>query len=468
MSTISSTSLPDPEAIDELFDRVNTILGDHSLVKSEPVPGAGFVPRQPRSLREANVSPNVMERIIMRFLLQASILAGLRIATQLRLPFKLVEPVLKQLRQEKHIELSGTTTAGDSEFVLTNTGRERARQYVAECSYFGAAPVPLADYAASVKAQSPSSQQISIHYLHRAFRGLTISDAMLSRLGPALRAGRGLFLYGQAGNGKTTIAERITEAFGSTIWIPRAVAVDSDVIRIFDPTVHVEAEEFNANPGLLDSQDIDRRWVRIRRPTIISGGELTMRELEIQINPTSRVCEAPLQVKSNCGTLVIDDFGSQRMPVEELLNRWIIPLEKRHDYLNLPTGKKVQFPFDQLMIFSTNLEPGDLVDAAFLRRIPYKIEVPDPTEEQFRLLFETVADGLGVPNNPEALQYLIEKHYRRAGRPFRACQPRDLLQQVRYYCLFHEIQIEMSHESLDAAVLNYFSIMQPVKSSPLN
>ena len=468
MSTISSTSLPDPEAIDELFDRVNTILGDHSLVKSEPVPGAGFVPRQPRSLREANVSPNVMERIIMRFLLQASILAGRRIATQLRLPFKLVEPVLKQLRQEKHIELSGTTTAGDSEFVLTNTGRERARQYVAECSYFGAAPVPLADYAASVKAQSPSSQQISIHDLHRAFRGLTISDAMLSRLGPALRAGRGLFLYGQAGNGKTTIAERITEAFGSTIWIPRAVAVDSDVIRIFDPTVHVEAEEFNANPGLLDSQDIDRRWVRIRRPTIISGGELTMRELEIQINPTSRVCEAPLQVKSNCGTLVIDDFGRQRMPVEELLNRWIIPLEKRHDYLNLPTGKKVQFPFDQLMIFSTNLEPGDLVDAAFLRRIPYKIEVPDPTEEQFRLLFETVADGLGVPNNPEALQYLIEKHYRWAGRPFRACQPRDLLQQVRYYCLFHEIPIEMSHESLDAAVLNYFSIMQPVKSSQLN
>lgn len=464
MSTISRTSLPDPEAIDELFDRVNTILGDHSLVNTDPVSGVGFVPRQPRSLREANVSPNVMERIIMRFLLQASILAGRRIATQLRLPFKLVEPVLKQLRQEKHIELSGTTTAGDSEFVLTNTGRERARQYVAECSYFGAAPVPLADYAASVKAQSPSSQQITLQDLHRAFRGLTISDAMLSRLGPALRAGRGLFLYGQAGNGKTTIAERITEAFGSTIWIPRAVAVDADVIRIFDPTVHVEAEEFNANPGLLDSQDIDRRWVRIRRPTIISGGELTMRELEIQINPTSRVCEAPLQVKSNCGTLVIDDFGRQRMPVEELLNRWIIPLEKRHDYLNLPTGKKVLFPFDQLMIFSTNLEPGDLVDAAFLRRIPYKIEVPDPTEEQFRLLFETVAEGLGVPNNPEALQYLIDEHYRRAGRPFRACQPRDLLQQVRYYCLFHEIPIEMSRESLDAAVLNYFSIMQPVKS----
>ncbi|MEI7699817.1 MAG: AAA family ATPase [Planctomycetia bacterium] len=460
MSSFLPSTLHDNEAIDVLFDRVNTILGDNSVVRPEVATGSAFIPRQPRSLREANVSPSVMERIIMRFLLQASVLAGRRIATQLKLPYKLVEPVLKQLRQEKHIDLSGTTTAGDSEFVLTNTGRDRARQYVTECSYFGAAPVPLADYAASVKAQSPSSQQISMVDLHRAFRGLTISESMLSRLGPALRAGRGLFLYGQAGNGKTSIAERITEAFGSTIWIPRAVAVDSDVIRIFDPTVHVEAEEFNENPGLLDSQDIDRRWVRIRRPTIIAGGELTMRELEIQINPTSRVCEAPLQVKSNCGTLVIDDFGRQRMPVEELLNRWIIPLEKRHDYLNLPTGKKVQFPFDQLMIFSTNLEPGDLVDAAFLRRIPYKIEVPDPTEEQFRNMLESMSAVLGIPYNRESCDYLIEQHYRKSERPFRACQPRDLLQQVKYYCLFHEIPVEMSPTSLDAAVLNYFSIMQ--------
>ncbi len=460
MSTFLPSALHDNEAIDVLFDRVNTILGDNSVVRPEVTTGSAFIPRQPRSLREANVSPGVMERIIMRFLLQASVLAGRRIATQLKLPYKLVEPVLKQLRQEKHIDLSGTTTAGDSEFVLTNTGRDRARQYVTECSYFGAAPVPLADYAASVKAQSPSSQQISMVDLHRAFRGLTISESMLGRLGPALRAGRGLFLYGQAGNGKTSIAERITEAFGSTIWIPRAVAVDSDVIRIFDPTVHVEAEEFNVNPGLLDSQDIDRRWVRIRRPTIIAGGELTMRELEIQINPTSRVCEAPLQVKSNCGTLVIDDFGRQRMPVEELLNRWIIPLEKRHDYLNLPTGKKVQFPFDQLMIFSTNLEPGDLVDAAFLRRIPYKIEVPDPTEEQFRNMLESTSAVLGIPYDQESCDYLIEQHYRKTERPFRACQPRDLLQQVKYYCLFHEIPVEMSPTSLDAAVLNYFSIMQ--------
>ncbi len=460
MSTFLPSVLHDNEAIDVLFDRVNTILGDNSVVRPDVTPDSAFIPRQPRSLREANVSASVMERIIMRFLLQASVLAGRRIATQLKLPYKLVEPVLKQLRQEKHIDLSGTTTAGDSEFVLTNTGRDRARQYVTECSYFGAAPVPLADYAASVKAQSPSSQQISIADLHRAFRGLTISESMLGRLGPALRAGRGMFLYGQAGNGKTSIAERITEAFGSTIWIPRAVAVDSDVIRIFDPTVHVEAEEFHVNPGLLDSQDIDRRWVRIRRPTIIAGGELTMRELEIQINPTSRVCEAPLQVKSNCGTLVIDDFGRQRMPVEELLNRWIIPLEKRHDYLNLPTGKKVQFPFDQLMIFSTNLEPGDLVDAAFLRRIPYKIEVPDPTEEQFRIMLESTSAALEIPYNQDSYDYLIEQHYRKPGRPFRACQPRDLLQQVKYYCLFHEIPVEMSTTALDAAVLNYFSIMQ--------
>ncbi|MFM7863611.1 MAG: AAA family ATPase, partial [Planctomycetaceae bacterium] len=236
--------------------------------------------------------------------------------------------------------------------------------------------------------------------------------------------------------GKTSIAERISEAFGSTIWIPRSVAVEGDIIRIFDPRVHTETDDSAAGGGLLDSQDIDRRWVRIKRPTIVAGGELTMNELELQMNPTSRVCEAPLQVKSNCGTLVIDDFGRQRMPIDELLNRWIIPLERRHDFLNTPSGKKVRFPFDLLMVFSTNIEPNELVDGAFLRRIPYKIEIADPSETEFRQLFDAVSRSMNVPIDEDTMEYLLDSHYRSANRPLRCCHARDLLLQVQNYCHF--------------------------------
>ncbi|MGE3317555.1 MAG: AAA family ATPase, partial [Planctomycetaceae bacterium] len=214
-----------------------------------------------------------------------------------------------------------------------------------------------------------------------------------------------------------------------------------------------------AEDGLLNLSGIDQRWVQIVRPTMIAGGELTMQELEGTQNPQTKICEAPLQLKSNCGTLVIDDFGRQIMPVDVLLNRWIVPLEKRFDYLNLPSGKKIQVPFDQLIIFSTNLEPKDLVDGAFLRRIPYKIHVIDPTEEQFHQLFQLMAPNMGFEYDRKAVEYLIETHYRKVGRPFRACQPRDLLQQVKNFCTYKKIPKKMSAEAFDFAVENYFSVM---------
>ncbi|HAP06486.1 MAG TPA: AAA family ATPase [Planctomycetaceae bacterium] len=460
----SSQSATSPESFEDLFERVNMILGDTTPTRPDSTDSESFVPRQPLTLKDVGVSYAVLERIILRFLLSTSAVTGRRIATQLRLPWKLTEPLLKQLRQEKHIDLTGTTAAGDSEFVLTPTGRERARQYLLESSYFGAAPVPLEDYANAVAQQSPSRLQVRMADLRRAFRGLILSDQTLERLGPAIKAGRGLFLYGNSGNGKTSIAERISEAFGSTIWIPRSVAVEGDIIRIFDPRVHTELDDSTTAGGLLDSQDIDRRWVRIRRPTIVAGGELTMDELELQLNPTSRVCEAPLQVKGNCGTLVIDDFGRQRMPIDELLNRWIIPLERRHDFLNTPSGKKVRFPFDLLMVFSTNLEPHDLVDGAFLRRIPYKVEISDPSETEFRQLFEAVSLSLNVPIDSETLDYLLQRHYRDADRPMRSCHPRDLLLQVQNYCQFHDAPLQATRPALDAAVQNYFAITAPART----
>src|SRR5690606_17934116 len=298
-----------------------------------------------------------------------------------------------------------------------------ARRYNEHCTYYGSAPVALKDYIDSVRAQSLENQSPSLDDLETAFEDLLINKSMFRRLGPAINSGRGLFLYGAPGNGKTSIAERVTRAFGRYIWVPRAIGIDGEIMRVFDPAVHDEVP-LEEGTGLLQERRIDRRWVRIKRPTIIVGGELTMDNLEISTIQSTGVSEAPLQLKSNCGTLVIDDFGRQRMSTDELLNRWIVPLEKRYDFLNMRGGKKIQVPFDQLIIFSTNLEPKDLVDDAFLRRIPYKIEVTDPDEDAFRELFAIMAPLIGVEYNEQALDYLIETHYRAVKRNMRCCQPR--------------------------------------------
>jgi predicted ATPase with chaperone activity len=326
------------------------------------------------------------------------------------------------------------------------------------CTYFGSAPVSLVDYIISVKAQTLENLHPSADDLKRAFSDILVSERMLRRLGPAINSGRGLFLYGSAGNGKTTIAERVTRSFGQYIWIPRAIGVDGEIIRLFDPVNHEECPP-EANSGLLDQSRIDRRWVRIRRPTIVVGGELTMDSLEVTLNRSTGISEAPLQLKSNCGTLVIDDFGRQKMSTDTLLNRWIVPLEKRVDFLNLPNGKKIQVPFDQLIVFSTNLQPKDLVDEAFLRRIPYKIEIIDPTEQEFRDLMKLMCKRLEIQYEEEPVTHLIENHYRKNKRNFRCCQPRDLLLQVKNYCLFRKTPPKLTNENFDLAVENYFAVM---------
>jgi hypothetical protein len=245
--------------------------------------------------------------------------------------------------------------------------------------------------------------------------------------------------------------------FGNAIWIPRTITEDGQFIKLYDAACHEPIDAGSA--GLLKTADHDRRWIKIRRPTVIVGGELTMDALDIRHDPVSNVSEASLQLKSNCGCLLIDDFGRQRMKPIELLNRWIMPLENRHDFLMLATGKKIQVPFEQLIIFSTNLQPTDLADEAFLRRIPYKIEVGDPSREEFQTLFKLIAKSLHCEYRPEAVDHLIEKHYLSTGRPLRRCQPRDLMYQVRNYCVYNSLPIEMRSEHLDRVVPSYFTVI---------
>ena len=437
----------------ELFDRVNSLLGDAPADGDEV-----YRPRAPETLAQTGLTEEEVERLVMKFLLQRGSATGREISAQVKLSFGMLDPLLRDWKNERLVAFKGAAEMGDYVFTITDFGRERARRYNEECTYFGAAPVSLRDYLKAMEAQSIAKQDASEQDLRRAFSDLLISDDMLEKLGPAINSGRGMFLFGEAGNGKTVIAERITACFGSTVWIPRALGIDGDIIRLFDPGVHVEVAE-DAGEGLFDLSGVDARWVRIVRPTIVAGGELTMSELEVTQNSQTKICEAPLQLKSNCGTLVIDDFGRQTMPVDTLLNRWIVPLEKRFDFLNLPSGKKIQVPFDQLIVFSTNLEPKDIVDGAFLRRIPYKIKISDPREEHFRKLFEIVAPKLGVVYDGAAIDYLIETHYRAVNRPYRNCQPRDLLLQVRNYCTYKRLPRKMSCEAFDFAVENYFSVL---------
>ncbi len=421
-------------------------------------PDNPFVPLEPRSFEEAQLTETEVEGLVLKFLLARGDGSGRQIADQLKLPFILIERLLRSMKQDQLLAHRHSAPMNDFQYQLTEFGRERARRLATYCTYFGAAPVSLRDYVTSVAAQSLSRQSPTQESLRAAFADLIMDRKLLDRLGPAICSARGLFLYGAPGNGKTSIAERITQAFGKTIWIPRALGIDGEIIRLFDPVNHQEVP-LEQTDSVYDGRPIDKRWVRIRRPTVIAGGELTMDSLEVTINQSTGICEAPLQLKSNCGTLVIDDFGRQRIRVDELLNRWIVPLEKRYDFLNLPNGKKITVPFDQLIVFSTNLEPRSLVDEAFLRRIPYKIEVPDPTEEQFRELFRVMASKLGCECRESTLDYLIDRHYRKPGRPFRYCHPRDLLLQIRNFCAFHQRPFELREEYLDLAVEVYFSII---------
>jgi MoxR-like ATPase len=418
-----------------------------------------FYPKAPRTLKDAGISVDQAGRLIMKLLAARGAVTGRKIASHIKLGFPMVEALLNSLRKEQLVALKGDAIAGDYTYMITQKGMALAKDLARECTYFGSAPVPLPDYLAAMELQSVADQVIRAADLKHAFSDLLLEEDLLKVLVPAINSGRGMFLFGEPGNGKTSVAERISRAFGTTMWIPRALGIDGQVIRIFDPAIHEIAPPSSTVGEPSDPTEIDQRWVKIHRPTVIAGGELTMSELEVCEDKNTHICEAPLQLKSNGGVLLIDDFGRQRMPVDELLNRWIVPLEKRYDLLNLPSGKKVKVPFDQLVIFSTNLEPKDLVDDAFLRRIPYKVQVPNPTPLQFHALFQIMCDKIGIAYNRDAVDHLIKNHYTKPGRGLKACHPRDLLLQVRNYCLYEELELQLTRESMDFAVACYFSVL---------
>jgi predicted ATPase with chaperone activity len=431
-------------AMESSLNLLATILSDES-----------FKPAEPETLADTGLSESLIEWLVCKHLSVVGTSSGRGIADHLGLPMGVVEPLLYKLRNRQFAAHTGSAPLNDYNYTLTEQGRQRAQTFFDACGYVGSAPVPLVDYVLSVEAQSIRAESPKRTQLEQAFHDITVDATLLDALGPAVNSGAGMFLYGAPGNGKTTLAERITRCFGQHIWIPRTLIEDGQLIKLYDPAYHQAVED---SPGsFLKQGDCDRRWIKVRRPTVIAGGELTMDALEIRYDPRANVSEAPLQLKSNCGSLLIDDFGRQRMEPDELLNRWIVPLEKRYDFLTLASGKKIQVPFEQLILFSTNLEPEELVDEAFLRRIPYKVNIVDPAEDEFHRLFEFYAPKLGFRYDAQAVDYLVRTHYRPEGRGLRRCHPRDLLGQIRNYCVYNDLAVEMLPEHFDRVVKSYFT-----------
>ena len=424
------------------------------------------VPPAPTTLAETGLGADLVEQLLMKSLYTGEA-SGLMLSDRLRLPYAIVEPLVERTRAEHLIEVRGATGAGTAgyRYALTDAGRERTRQLIDANHYTGPAPVPLATYVATMRALRAARPFVDRDRITRGFSHLVVGEPLLEQLGPAINAGKAVFLYGAPGNGKTVIAEGMGRTLGGDMFVPHAIDVEGQTITVFDPITHDSLDGEEDLTSIIASAPRDRRWVRIRRPVVAVGGELTLDMLDLTFNPIAKFCEAPIQLKANGGVFLVDDFGRQRMRPGDLLNRWIVPLESRVDYLTLHTGKKFQVPFDVLIVFATNLDPKALADEAFLRRIPYKIAIEDPSVEQFAQIFELDCRRRGLKYHHVMVAYLLRRHYRPYGRVMRACQPRDILDQVTALCRFEGREPVVTRALLDRACAAYF-LDEPVVAPP--
>ncbi|CAN5558422.1 AAA family ATPase [soil metagenome] len=415
------------------------------------------LPPPPASLEDAGLHPDTLSQLLLKTLV-AGESSGTSLADRLRLPYSILDALIQHARVEKLIEVRGASGAGSAgyRYALTDLGRDRAGQFFDINRYVGPAPVPLAQYNAYVRACMAARPYVDRERLATGFEHLVVNRAMFDQLGPAVNSGKSLFLYGAPGNGKTVVAEGIGRALGGEMYVPHAVDVDGQLITMFDPVSHQPAGAEAAGLSVVTNAPHDRRWECIRRPVVVVGGELTLEMLDLTFNPIAKFYEAPIQWKANGGVFVVDDFGRQRIPPRDLLNRWIVPLESRVDYLTLHTGRKFEVPFNVLIVFATNLKPESLADEAFLRRIPYKVLAKDPTLEEYCQIFELNCRRRGLPFDRVMVEYLSRTYYQPRLMPMRACHPRDLIEQVVDLCRYQGRDPVMNRELLDTACRSYF------------
>lgn len=421
---------------------------------SMPKLSNSFVPPIPQEIEDTGLNRTFLYEHTLRTIYNKGRVTGLDLADEMKLPYGILDVLLRELRKQELIDIGGQRGYGDVnyEYILTPRGNQAALDALLKTMYAGPAPVPLEEWIKSVKAQTVKDVVVTRRNIREAFQGLVIDESILNMVGPAVNSASSVMLFGFPGNGKTTIAERITLLMGDDIFIPYTVYTDGAVIKMYDAIVHEPPKN-----ELPEDLQYDQRWVRISRPVVIVGGELTLEALGLIFNKESRIYEAPFQMKANCGIFLIDDFGRQQVRVFDLLNRWIVPLEKRYDFLQTVSGKKLQIPFDQLIMFSTNLDPNDLGDDALLRRIKFKFEITDPTEEQWRDIWKIMCRVYKITYDDRALDYLLAKWYTPDSRPLRNCQARDILLQMIAIAKYNMESVTLNADLLDAACATYFT-----------
>ncbi|MCA9025822.1 MAG: ATPase [Planctomycetaceae bacterium] len=431
-----------------------------------------FTPLRPETLRAAGLTRGQLSDLLIKQLYLSGSLTGYALAGHARLPFTVIDEALEFLKDEKCVEVASGEMLGriSYRFLLTDLGRQRAREAFEQCRYVGPAPVPLNQYIEQVRKQTVAGIPCTPTALAEAFHDFIIRPGLLAELGPAVCSGKSIFIFGPPGNGKTLIAKGLGNFLntrGGEIYVPYAIQAENSIVTLFDPTLHqtTDDEELRrANVSDRDESDeetieqadmIDLRWRRIRRPVVVTGGELTLEMLDLRYNQVSNFYNAPLHIKANGGVFLIDDFGRQIVSPRDLLNRWILPLEERVDFLTLATGKKFSVPFEQLIIFSTNLDPAELVDQAFLRRIRHKIPIGAPDREIFTRIFELCCRQRNIPFDTAAVDYLYANHYDQQRLP-RSSDPRDLLDIVQSICRFNENPVVLTNELLADATARFF------------
>ncbi|HVL34907.1 MAG TPA: ATP-binding protein [Burkholderiales bacterium] len=413
------------------------------------------LPRAPRTLEETGVPRSLLAELAAKALFLSGPQRLPELATRLRLPARIAEELVEQLRRERLCEVApsaGTTLV----YGLTDLGHVRAEDFLRACAYAGPAPVCLEDYAAQVRRQSMSEIVVRREDMARAFAGVVLREKLLDQLGAAMNSGRALFLYGPPGSGKTFIAERLARLLPGEAAIPYAVRLGSQIVQVFDSHSHRTVDDGVRAPDPFLEEAPDPRWVRCRRPVVTAGGELTLAMLELQFDARTRFYAAPAQLKANNGLFIVDDLGRQLVRPKDLMNRWIVPLDRKIDYLGLHTGEKFAVPFDVTVVFSTNLAPAELADESFLRRLGYKIYVGPLEEPQYRRLCAEVCERLGLRHSERAVDALLARQ-RAEARPLLACTPHDLLSQARDRARYCGRPPELSEELFDWAWANYFA-----------